>query len=61
MAKSILIKNASIVNENKTFLGDVLIENEIIKKISSEIKATENFEVIDAEGKLLIPGFINDI
>ena len=60
MAKSILIKNASIVNENKTFLGDVLIENEIIKKISSEIKATENFEVIDAEGKLLIPGFIDD-
>lgn len=60
MAKSILIKNARIVNENKTFLGDVLIENEIIKKISSEIKATENFEVIDAEGKLLIPGFIDD-
>ncbi|KGL62600.1 dihydroorotase [Polaribacter sp. Hel1_85] len=60
MAKSTLIKNARIVNENNTFIGDVLIENEIIKEISSEIKATKNVEVIDAEGKTLIPGFIDD-
>ncbi|PQJ76835.1 dihydroorotase [Polaribacter glomeratus] len=60
MKKSILIKNAKIVNENTTFLGDVLIENEIIKEISSEIAATQNLEVIDAEGKYLIPGFIDD-
>ena len=60
MAKSTLIKNARIVNENNTFIGDVLIENEIIKEISKEIKATENVEVIDAEGKFLIPGFIDD-
>ncbi len=60
MKKSTLIKNATIVNENKTFKGDVLIENEIIKEISSEIKATENVEIIDAEGKFLIPGFIDD-
>jgi dihydroorotase len=60
MAKLTLIKNAKIVNENNTFLGDVLIENEIIIKISSEIKVTENVEVIDAEGKFLIPGFIDD-
>jgi dihydroorotase len=60
MAKSTLIKNATIVNENSTFKGDVLIENEIIKKIASEIKVTEDVEVIDAEGKYLIPGFIDD-
>ncbi|WP_298779702.1 dihydroorotase [uncultured Polaribacter sp.] len=60
MTKSILIKNAKIVNENTTFLGDVLIENEIIKEISSEINASENTEVINAEGKYLIPGFIDD-
>jgi dihydroorotase len=60
MAKSTLIKNARIVNENNIFLGDVLIENEIIKEISTEIKATENVEIIDAEGKFLIPGFIDD-
>jgi dihydroorotase len=60
MAKLTLIKNARIVNENNTFLGDVLIENEIIIKISSEIKVTENVEVIDAQGQFLIPGFIDD-
>jgi dihydroorotase len=60
MTKSILIKNATIVNENNTFKGDVLIENKIITKISSEIKVTENVEIIDAEGKFLIPGFIDD-
>ncbi|MDD7915430.1 dihydroorotase [Polaribacter ponticola] len=60
MTKSTLIKNAKIVNENTTFLGDVLIENEIIKEIATKIKATENVEIIDAEGKTLIPGFIDD-
>jgi dihydroorotase len=60
MKKSILIKNAKIVNENTIFLGDVLIENEIIKQISSEIKAPENVEIINANGKYLIPGFIDD-
>ena len=57
---SYLIKNAKIVNENNIFLGDVLIENEIIKLISSKINLTENIEIIDAKGKFLIPGFIDD-
>ena len=60
MTKSTLIKNATIVNENKIFKGDVLIENEIITAISSEIKVADNVEIIDAEGKYLIPGFIDD-
>ena len=60
MTQSTLIKNARIVNENNIFLSDVLIENEIIKEISTEIKAPENVEIIDAEGKFLIPGFIDD-
>ena len=60
MAKLTLIKNAKIVNENSTFFGDVLIENEIIKEISSDIKATENTHLIDAKGAFLIPGFIDD-
>jgi dihydroorotase len=60
MTKGILIKNATIVNENKIFKGDVLIENEIIIKISSEIIPSDTVEVINAEGKYLIPGFIDD-
>ena len=60
MTKGILIQNATIVNENKIFKGDLLIENEIITKISSKIKPTKNIEVINAKGKYLIPGFIDD-
>ena len=60
MTKGILIQNATIVNESKIFKGDVLIENEIITKISSEIKPPKNVEIINAEGKYLIPGFIDD-
>ena len=60
MTKSTLIKNATIVNEKKVFKGDVLIENEIIIAISSEITPTKDVEVIDAKGRYLIPGFIDD-
>ncbi len=60
MTKSILIKNARIVNEKKTFRGDVLIENEKIKEISSEINVSDNMDIINANGKTLIPGFIDD-
>ena len=60
MTKGILIQNATIVNENKIFKGDLLIENEIITKISSKIKPTKHVEIINAEGKFLIPGFIDD-
>ena len=58
--KPYLIKNANIVNENKVFKGDVLIEGNYIKEISSEILVTSNTEVIDAAGKYLIPGMIDD-
>jgi len=59
---SILIWNAYIVNEGKTFHGDILIVNGRIEKISPSMdKQTcpENTEFIDAEGKYLLPGIID--
>ena len=56
----ILIKNATIINENNTFLGDVLIENEFIKQVAADIKSDETTQIIDANGCYLIPGFIDD-
>ncbi len=56
-----LIKNATIVNEGNVFLGDVLIENEIIKTISStSITPPPSSIIIDAKGKYLVPGVIDD-
>jgi dihydroorotase len=57
---TILIKNATIVNENNTFWGDVLIENELIKQIATNIESDKNTQIIDAKGRYLIPGFIDD-
>ena len=56
---SYLIKNANIVNEGSSFVGDLLVENGIIKKIGSSI-TTNSMTVIDASGKYLIPGLIDD-
>ncbi|WP_428743654.1 dihydroorotase [Tenacibaculum sp.] len=60
MKQSILIKNAQIVNENKVFKGDVLLEGEFIKEIGESITSTDDMQVIDATGKYLIPGMIDD-
>ncbi|EIJ38306.1 MULTISPECIES: dihydroorotase [Galbibacter] len=57
--KKTIIKNATIVNEFQLFEGDVLIEGEFIKKIGKNLSA-ENATIIDAEGKLLMPGIIDD-
>ena len=59
--EKILIKNAHIVNEGVIQKGDILIENGIIVKIASSI--TSDFTetaTLDANGKYLIPGVIDD-
>ena len=54
-----LIKNASIVNQGKIFISDLLIEDERIKQISEKIDVNSDIE-IDATGKYLFPGIIDD-
>ncbi|MCC6691107.1 MAG: dihydroorotase, partial [Bacteroidia bacterium] len=55
-----LIQNATIVNENKVFVGNVLIEDEWIKKISSAPIPAKPDKIIDATGQYLFPGCIDD-
>ena len=57
-----LIRNATIVNEGKTFRGDLLIKGEIISGIGSpgQVKAPQGADIVDATGLLLIPGVIDD-
>ena len=55
----LLIKNAKLVNQGKSFYSDLLVEEKIIKKIAPKIN--ENVDrVIDAKGLHLIPGIIDD-
>ncbi|MBU3822100.1 dihydroorotase [Flavobacteriaceae bacterium XHP0103] len=59
--KTTLIKNARIVNEGTIFNGDILIEGEYIKEISEFISAkSADVNVVDAEGKYVLPGVIDD-
>ncbi|ACU06700.1 Dihydroorotase [Flavobacteriaceae bacterium 3519-10] len=56
----ILIKNARIVNENQITEGDLLIENGFISKIQKTIDDEEVDQLIDANGKYLLPGIIDE-
>jgi len=59
--RTILIKNAKIVNEGKITQGDVLVANGIIEEISESISLkNSDTKVIDADGQFLIPGMIDD-
>ncbi len=60
MSATYLLKSATIVNEGKQILADILIKNGIIEKISGNISAEENIQVIDLEGKFVLPGCIDD-
>src|SRR5690606_2313880 len=56
----ILIKNARIVNENQILESDLLIEDDLILSIDKNIP-TENIDtILDAAGKYLLPGVIDD-
>lgn len=56
-----LIKNASVVNEGEIFLADVLVVDGLVAEIArgGGLNA-EHVEVIDASGKYLIPGIIDE-
>ena len=56
-----LIKNGTIVNEGRSFLGDLVVNGEQIEKIY-EGKAPRGIydQVIDASGYFVLPGVIDD-
>jgi dihydroorotase len=56
---SYLIKNATIVNEGQQIVADVYIKNQRIEKIGSSLSIA-GVKEINAEGKYLFPGFIDD-
>lgn len=57
--ESILIKSPTIVNENRIFVADVLLENGRIVEIAPQIDRPATRE-INAEGLHLFPGLIDD-
>lgn len=65
MFKRYLITGATIINEGRSFVGNVLIENGIISRIEEgelpfDLSGEIDAERIDGHGKWLIPGVIDD-
>ena len=59
MAK-ILLKGATLVNEGKEFVADVLIDGKRISKIAASITVEGSVREINCEGLHLLPGCIDD-
>lgn len=55
----ILIKGGKVVNDDCTHEADVYIENGVIQQVGRELMIPGGAKVIDATGKLVIPGGID--
>ncbi|WP_136466021.1 dihydroorotase [Flagellimonas onchidii] len=54
-----LLKNATVVNENRVFETDVLLQDDYIVRLDPDI-SDANAKTFDLEGDLLFPGIIDD-
>ncbi|MBL4794880.1 MAG: dihydroorotase [Pseudomonadales bacterium] len=57
---SLLITNALVINENKQSELDIFIEQGRISKIGPDLSSLKADKVIDAKGKIAMPGMIDD-
>ncbi|XP_035382494.1 dihydropyrimidinase isoform X1 [Electrophorus electricus] len=55
----ILIKGGKVVNEDYSEIADVYIENGVIHAVEPDLKVPAGTRVVDAKGKLLMPGGID--
>jgi dihydroorotase len=57
---TIIIKNGQIVNRGKIEVKDILIKDGLIQKIDNQINTSEKVHIIEASGKHIFPGVIDD-
>lgn len=61
MSSKTILNNATIVNENKSYKGHILIEGDFIKSIhTGDPLSDSDAKIIDLEGRYLFPGVIDD-
>ena len=56
---AILIKSGKIITASESFYADILIEGEKISSVAENIPEQEGMQVIDAKGKLIMPGGVD--
>ncbi len=57
---SLLISNAQVVNEGRILQQDILVRNGRIEQIGAGLAAGNADQVIDANGRYVLPGMIDD-
>jgi dihydroorotase len=57
---NLLITNARLIDNGQVYDADVLVERDRIEKIAASIAAEPGVDIIDADGKFLMPGMIDD-
>jgi dihydropyrimidinase len=55
----LLFKGGTVVTAKSTFKADVAVKNGKISAIGANIKPEKNTEVVDAKGKMILPGAID--
>ena len=60
MSKIILLKGGITVNEGHKISEDILINNGRIQKLEKDITPENNWKVVNLDGKLVLPGCIDD-
>ena len=60
MSGDLLVRNARIVNDGQILEGDLLVRNGRIERIAAEIAAGDGSRVLEADGRYLLPGMIDD-
>jgi len=60
MNQTILIRNATLVNEGDALVGDLLIAGGLIERRDRTIAAPPGARVVDASGLHLLPGVVDD-
>ncbi|HMD88393.1 MAG TPA: dihydropyrimidinase [Anaerolineaceae bacterium] len=56
---ALLIRSGTLVTASDTFKADILVEGEQIVQIGADLDVPESAEIIDASGKLVLPGGVD--
>lgn len=57
---SLFIANGKLVNEGRIIEADILIEKGRIARVGNQLSVPANVQVLDAKGKVVMPGMIDD-